>query len=206
MRETAEDFEPRRDGWFEHAGTWGEVMVGTVIANDRRSQRWEVIATAHGPQVRDGYTLFMRVREQTSGEEHTVQPRMKVAPVTILTKDPLDTVPTGELVEPTDTEAILRIIDTLGAIHIATKDERTGEIVCPNYAYDYSIGMSAEIEHLRLAHGVDVSIFNGLETDDFVRAVTTTHGQAHRPGRPEGSAGFPHRHVPEDLAIFTGKR
>jgi hypothetical protein len=202
VNETAEDFQPRRDGWFEHDGTWGEVTVGTVIGTEKRSQRWEVIATAHGPQVRNGYTLFMRVREQTSGDEHTIQPRMKTARVTILTQDPGDT-KTAPPTEPTDTEAILSLIETLGAVHLATRDDETGEITCPDYAYDYTVGMAAEIEHLRLGHGIDVSQLNGLSTDDFVRRVTELHGNAHT--HPDGS-GFPHRHVPEDLAIFTGKK
>ena len=90
MKPTPEDFKPRRDGWFEHRGTWEEVTLGTVIASDKRSERWEIIEQAHGVQVEFGHTLWMRAREQTTGAEFTVRPRNKTYAVTILTQDPAD--------------------------------------------------------------------------------------------------------------------
>lgn len=213
MKQTAEDFQPRRDGWFEHRGTWEEVTVGTVIASQKRSQRWEIIEQAHGIQVEYGHTLFMRAREQTTGEEYTVSPRNKTYPVTILTQDPADT-KTAEPTPPSDSEAIELLVRELGAVHLATRDEKTGEITCPNYAMGHSHnerttgGMADEMEHLRFAHGIDTAHLEALPFDERIREVTTLHGRAHNPKHQAevNRGGFPHRHVPEDLTIFTGIR
>lgn len=204
MKQTAEDFAPRRDGWFEHKGTWEEVSLGTVIAGQKRSERWEIVEQAHGTQVEYGHTLWMRAREQSTGAEFTVRPRMKTSAVTILTQSPLDT-KTAPPTEPSDSEAIMLLVQELGAVHLATKDNVTGEITCPDYASGHSNGDNRygreEIEHLRFAHGLSV--------DDDISIVerTTLHGRAHNPKYPDiGKGGFPHRHVPEDLSLFTGKR
>lgn len=206
LKPTNEDFAPRRDGWFEHRGVWGEVVVGTVLANrESRSQRWEVIDTSHGEQVEYGYTLWMRIREQTSGDEHTVPPRLKTAPVNILTLDPCD-VYTGEPTAPSDSEAIERVVRELGATILARRDEVTGEIVCPNYniGENHLPGGQAdlrrgEIEHLDFAHGMKVP------PDSTPEERTVLHAQAHSPKFPNvGKGGFPHRHVPEDMTLFTG--
>lgn len=210
MKPTSEDFEPRRDGWFEHKGTWDEVVVGTVLADPKglRTPRWEVIAMGHGQQVEFGHTLWMRIRDQVGGAEHSVPPRYKHHPVTILTQDPRDT-HAGEPSEPSDTEAIMLLVKELGATHLATRDEKTGEITCPDYASGRNhldeIGNRAlsrgEIEHLRFAHGMSVN------DDISLVDLTTLHGQAHNPKWPNiGKGGFPHRHVPEDLSLLTGIR
>lgn len=206
MKPTEDDFEPRRDCWFEHRGTWGEVVVGTVLADPggKRTPRWEVIALGHGQQVEYGYTLWMRIRDQVSGEEHSVKPHPKVNLVTILTQDPRDT-RTGEPTAPGDADAIMLLVKELGAVHLATRDEATGEITCPDYASGRNhldeIGNRAlhrgEVEHLRFAHGLSV--------DDDISLVdlSTLHGQAHNPRHPDvGKGGFPHRHVPEDLSLL----
>lgn len=200
MKMTADDFAPRRDGWFEHKGKWEEVSLGTVIAGRKRSERWEIVEQAHGAQVEYGHTLWMRAREQTTGLEFTVKPRAKTSTVTILTKDPRDT-KTAPPTEPSDTEAIQLLIRELGAVHLATKDEVTGEITCPNYEAGHSYGDNRygreQIEHLRFAHGLSV------DDDMDVAARTTLHGQAHNPKWPNiGKGGFPHRHVPEDLSFM----
>ncbi len=200
MKVTAEDFQPRRDGWFEHKGKWQEVSLGTVIAGRKRSERWEIVEQAHGAQVEYGHTLWMRAREQTTGAEFTVRPRQKNSAVTILTQSPADT-KTAPPTEPSDTEAIQLLIRELGAVHLATKDEITGEITCPDYASGRSYGDNSygreEIEHMRFAHG--------LQVDDDMSVVEwiTLHGRAHNPKYPDiGKGGFPHRHVPEDLSMF----
>lgn len=197
---TSDDFAPRRDGWFEHVGKWEEVTLGTVIASGKRSERWEIVEQAHGAQVEYGHTLWMRAREQTTGAEFTVRPRTKTSKVTILTQDPRDT-KTAPPTEPSDAEAIQLLIRELGAVHLATKDEVTGEITCPDYASGHSYGDNRygreEIEHLRFAHGLSV------DDNMDVAARTTLHGQAHNPKWPNiGKGGFPHRHVPEDLSYF----
>lgn len=214
MKPTGDDFEPRRDGWFEHKGTWEEVTVGTVICNkQRRSQRWEIIEQAHGVQVQFGHTLWMRAREQTTGEEFTVAPRTKTYPVTILTQSPADT-KTAPPTPPTDSEALALLVEKLGATLLATRDETTGEITCPDYASGAVHegaergGMKAEMEHLRTAHGIDTSVYEAMPFDQRIIEVTTIHGRAHNPKYMAdlNKGGFPHRHVPEDLTIFTGKR
>lgn len=208
MKPTSDDFEPRRDGWFEHKATWAEVTVGTVICNkERRTQRWEIIAQSQATQTEFGHTLWMRAREQTSGEEFTASPRVKTQAVTILTQDPSD-IRTAPPTEPSDAEAIMALVSKLGATHLATKDNVTGEITCPDYAAGANhldeLGNRAltrgEIEHMLFAHGTTV------DPDISTVDLTTIHGQAHNPQWPDiGKGGFPHRHTPEDLSIFRGK-
>lgn len=203
MKPTSDDFAPRRDGWYEHKGTWGEVTVGTVLATQKRTERWEVIDTSHGNHIQYGYTLWFRIREQTTGEIHAVQPKPKTAMATILTQDPRDT-KTPPLTPPSDTEAIMLLIRELGADPMATRDETTGEITCPDYTnrshipgYGQGRILRGLIEHMRFAHQMSVG-------DDLdLASATTLHGQAHHPQWPNiGKGGFPHRHVPEDLSIF----
>lgn len=207
MLPTSDDSDPRRDGWFEHRGTWEEVTVGTIVAGRKRTERWEILEVAHGRQVEFGFTLWMRARDQVSGDVYTMKPRPKVDPVTILTQDPRDT-ETPDPTAPTDTEAIMVLVEMLGAVQLARRNETTGEVTCP----DYESGRHhlpghledlhrAEVEHLRFAHGTSVN--DDVSAED----LTTLHGQAHNPKWPNiGKAGFPHRHVPEDLKLFTGFR
>lgn len=212
MKVTAEDFEPRRDGWFEHAGTWGEVTVGTVIANpERRSERWEVIEVAHGLQTQHGDTLWMRAREQTTGAEHTIRPHLKIKPVTILTQSPLDT-QTPPVTPASDAEAIALLVERLGATHLATRDHETGEITCPDYNASFTGHggegniMDQQLEHLRFAHGVDTTDFEKMTPEQQIQEVWLYHGRCHNPAYEFGKGGFPHRHVPEDLSMYTGKK
>lgn len=211
MKPTAEDFAPRRDGWFEHAGTWNEVTVGTVLADPKsRTKRWEVVAQSHGQQVQPMRTLWMRVREQTTGAEFTIEPRLKTQTVTILTQDPADTATPPQTVT-TDTEAILLLVRELGATHLASRDNETGEITCPDYVYTLHEGaerggMKAEMEHMRFAHGIDTAPLEALPFDERIVEVTNLHARAHNPAYMAeiNRGGFPHRHVPEDLTLMTG--
>lgn len=202
------DVPPRRDGWHEHEGTWGEVTVGTVIANaQRRTERWEIIEQAMGTPVPFLKTLWMRAREQTTGAEFTSPPRTKTAKVIILTQDPADT-RTAPGAPPADADAIMLLVEELGATLLATRDETTGEITCPDYINDSHLdgdGQGAPvfrglIEHMRIAH-------NWAEQADApaldLAAAITLHGALHSSGEP-APGGFPHRHVPEDLKLITG--
>ena len=210
MMPTGDDFKPRRDGWYEHKGTWGEVVVGTVIADaNSRTRRWEIIATSHGTApIPPMKTLWMRAREMSSGEEFTVEPRTKTARVIILTDSPADT-RTGPYVGPTDTEAVWALVEGLGASLMASIDEATGEITCPDYISDSHLADDTErpvfrglVEHMRIAHGG----LQGLDHPELDLATAITmHAQLHRLQNHLGG-GFPHRHVPEDLTLITGKR
>jgi hypothetical protein len=210
MKPTSDDFAPRRDGWFEHRGVWGEVTRGTVIASRKRTERWEIVDVAHGQQVEYGHTLWMRAREQSTGAEYTVDPRPKTAQVTILTQSPLDT-QTPEITPASDAEVIALLVEELGALHLATRDNVTGEIHCPNY--DIGANHLDEIgngsltrgllEHLRFAHKIDPDEFEVLDWEDKMNQAFTAHGRAHNPRYPNiGKGGFPHRHVPEDLSLL----
>ena len=199
------DVPPRRDGWHEHDGKWGEVVVGTVIANaQRRTERWEIVDQAMATPVPFAKTLWMRAREQTTGAEFTVRPRAKDGKVIILTQDPADT-KTGERTPPSDADAIMLLVTELGATLLATRDETTGEITCPDYIDESHLeGAQATrrglIEHMRVAHG--------MKADDDLSLVDaiTLHGTAHDLNSGVTKGGFPHRHVPEDITLITGKR
>jgi len=202
VKPTAEDFKPRRDGYFEHDATWGEVTVGTLIAQrDKRTDAvWEVIATAHGAdQIPFGQTLWMRIRNVTTGEEHTLPPRSKNGTCVVLTKSPLDT-ETAPPSEPTDTDAIALLVDQLGATLLASRDEETGIITCPDYVWKTHLEKGEPtpfrrglIEHMRFAHAMSVD-----DTLEYENAIIL-HGQAHRPEWPNiGKGGFVHVHAPEE--------
>jgi len=204
MRPTSDDFEPRRDGWFEHKGTWQEVTVGTVIASRKRSERWEIISQHHGQQVEYGHTLWMRAREQNTGAEFIVEPRVKTSVVTILTQDPADFA-TADPTYPTDSESIALLVEKLGATHLASRDLKTGEITCPYYEAGENhldeIGDGALrrglAEHLKFAHNLNPP--EGTVCID----LSHVHSQSHDPKHPSiGKGGFPHRHIPEDLTFL----
>lgn len=210
MQPTGDDFKARRDGWYEHKGTWGEVVVGTVLADhNSRTRRWEVVATSHGTApIPPMKTLWMRAREMTTGEEFTIEPRTKTARVIILTDSPADT-STGPYVGPTDTEAVWALVEGLGATLMASIDAATGEVTCPDYISDSHLPDDVErpvfrglIEHMRIAHNWAEQA--DAEALDLAGAITLHAELHHLQNHPGG--GFPHRHVPEDLTLITGKR
>lgn len=197
------DVQPRRDGWFEHAGTWQEVTVGTVIADPQyRTKRWEIVEQAMATPVPFMKTLWMRAREQSSGDMFTVVPRTKTTKVIILTQDPADT-QCPPRTPPADADSILLLVERLGATLLASRDEKTGEITCPDYTYESHLDGDRAIsrgliEHMRLAHGMTVD-----DTLPLVDAITL-HARAHDLNSGVTKGGFPHRHVPEDLKLITG--
>lgn len=203
MKPSNEDARPRQDGWFEHVALWSEVVVGTVLGTrEQPNSRWEVIETRHGAQVQYGYTMWFKVRDQATGQEFVLEPKPKPYTVTVLTQDPLDT-KCGEPTEPSDTQGILNVIAGLGAEFLASRDDRTGEIICPNYTHEshiegYGAGQKRRglIEHLRMAHGEPVA------DDAKFEDVARLHGRCHQMRLPEGKKGFPHRHAHEDLSMF----
>lgn len=193
MLPTGDDFMPRRDGWFEHKATWGEVTVGTILADTQtRTKRWEIVDVAMGTPVPFGKTLWMRAREVVTLEERTIQPRAKVSKVIVLTRSPADT-SLGPLAPPSDAEAIMLVVERLGATELASIDTATGEVVCPDYIYeshrpdDESI-LPGLLEHMRIAHNMDPR-----PNSDLVTAIQA-HGRAHDENDPIGKTGFPHTH------------
>lgn len=201
MKETPEDFKPRRDGWFEHTAFWYEVAVGTVLAQrDTRTQAWEVIATAHGTEpIPFNSTLWLRLKNTKSGDEVTIPPRNKYGTCVILNHDPLD-VSLETPVVPTDAEAVATLVETLGASHLATKDDASGIVWCPDYVWNSHIDKAEPkpltrglLEHLAFAH----NLIPGAEvdTEDYA-TVLTLHGEQHR--RTGNMAAFAHAHLPDE--------
>lgn len=204
MKETPEDFKPRRDGWFEHVAYWYEVTVGTVLAQrDTRTQAWEVIATSHGTQpIPFNSTLWLRLRNTKSGDEVTLPPRGKYGTCVILNHDPLD-VTIAPPSEPTDAEAVVALVETLGATHLATKDAETGIVWCPDYVWNSHLDKSEHhpltrglLEHLAFAHNIVPGA--EVDTEDYA-TVLTLHGEQHR--STGNSAAFPHVHLPDEDTV-----
>lgn len=205
MKPTDDDAQPRRDGWFEHKAQWGEVVLGTTIADvSSRTRRWDIVEVSQATHTQYGHTLWMRAREQTSGEEFTVRPRVKTSSVVILTQDPADT-KAGEPSPPSSTDAIMLLVEKLGATHLASRDVKTGEVVCPDYTYDSHLPSGPAhirrglIEHMRYCHGMKPADDLGL-----LDAINQ-HAHAHHVATSGGKGGFPHRHVPEDSVLITGR-
>jgi hypothetical protein len=198
VKPTSDDFEPRRDGWYEHKGIWDEVTVGTVIGTKKRSEAFEVIATAHGPGIPFGHTLWFKVKNLVSGKETPISPKWRQDPVTILTRDPRDT-RTPDRTHPVDAEAVMLLIQELGAETLASWDAKTGVVTCPDYVYKSHLEGDGKRrrglrEHLEFAHGIETPI----ELDDAwedLRRLDAIHAEAHK--NPVAGRGFPHRHVPD---------
>lgn len=138
-----------------------------------------------------GETPWFRAREMTTGAEYTMPPRATNTKVVILTRSPTDTW-AGQHKPPTDVEAIMAVVESLGATILATRDDKTGEVTCPDYVYDTHPGtrlIEGFAEHLRVAHGLQVD--DNIEPGDAYRL----HAQAHSRNHPNiGKGGFVHRH------------
>jgi hypothetical protein len=165
---------------------WGALGLGHVILKDGR--KWTVVDAAAPQQYEYGHSNWIKIRA-ARGEEHAIAPKPLRKSVTVL----ID--PDAPPIEPVShvhgsAEAAL-LVEQLGAVEIATKDEATGEIWCP-----WTVGGAADITHLQVAHQIDTT---GLDT---VEARAKIHGQAHDPKHTTLKGGFAHRHVPEDLSIL----
>lgn len=194
----------RRDGYLERKGVWGEVVVGSLLAGEKRSDVWEVTDTQHGQKVEHAYTLWFRLVNRTTGVQVAQPPKMVKDPVTFLVETPEQEQPA--YTPPSDTDAVMLVVEELGATILATRDNVTGEVVCPNYAAGYSVGDNKygveEIEHLRVCHGMDVRHLETLRGNDAIVQRNKAHGDAHNSKRPTLPGGFPHRHVPEDHSFL----
>lgn len=191
----------RRDGYLERRGTWGEVTVGSLLATSwNRTSRWRIVAVSHPPQIGALETLWMRARDEVSGQEFSIPPRRKTLPVTFLVQDPTEEPPPATPAE--DAEQVALLVEKLGAQVIATRDNATGEIHCPQFEGP----ADSLLDHIRLAHGLDTSGLAALGLDDKIRQSIELHGRLHNrdAANPPSPYGFPHRHVPEYDASIPG--
>lgn len=166
---------------------WGNLGIGHVILKDGR--KWEVIDAAAPEQYEYGYSNWLKI-QAPNGETHAVAPKRVNRKVTVLIDPEAEPILPVSHVHGSAEAALL--VEQLGAIEIATRDEATGEVWCP-----WTVGGAADLLHLQVAHQIDTT---GIDT---VELRSKVHGQAHDPKYPLiGKRGFAHRHVPEDLSIM----
>lgn len=194
-----EDQKPRRDGLIEAKGTWGEVRVGSVLSTHLRSEAWEVIDSRLPDQMEYGHTHWFKIRERNSGREHVVAPKLVTAIAHFLLEAPQDVLTPKPHLAPSNGEEMALLVEKLGAQLLATKDNATGEVHCPDYTAPNPerTGVAPLLEHLRVCH--DMSVDALVDS----AAAHKAHDQAHSPKFPHvGKGGFSHRHVPEDHTIL----
>ena len=201
-----EDQVPRRDGLIEARGTWGEVTVGTLIASGKRTEVWEVVDTQAGAgQIEPHKTLWFKMRERATGREFAKQPTMINIPVTLLLEPGQESLP--PITPASDGDALALLVEELGASLIATKDNTSGEIWCPDYdagaGSKAGDGGAAYLMHLQVCHDIDTSALEALPWQERIVEKTRIHGRAHSAKFPHiGKGGFAHRHVPEDHSLI----
>lgn len=199
VRPSNPNAKPRRDGYLERRGTWGEVTVGSLIAGANRTDVWEIVDSAHPQQVQYAHTLWFKAVNRVTGEVYSVPPRFIKNPVVFLMRDDEETPPPAT--PAGDAEAVALLAEKLGAMVVATRDHATGEILCPDYDGHFvgPRGTDEYMYHLRVCHGMDTSGLETLPPDELVMKRAQVHEQAHNFHHPEiGKGGFPHRHGPED--------
>jgi hypothetical protein len=183
---------------------WGQLGIGSVI-RDRGARRWTCIAAAQPQQYEYGKTCWLRFKAP-NGEEISIPPRYVNFGVNVLVD------PTSPRVEPArvdDGGATWLLAQELGAEEIATLDNGTGEVWCPDYIFSngVSLGLPAVdlaeglLRHLEVCHSVDTSGIRQIAPWDAQHdAAHKAHDRAHK--HPVGDAGFTHRHMPEDHSIL----
>lgn len=190
----------KTDLW-EHRAQWGEVVVGAiVIGMDNKPYR--IIDTRHGEGIPSGFTLWFRAEPVAGGDPIVVKPRPREMPVTVLDPDP-NARKVGVYTPPSDTEAVMALVEGLGAEWMATHDSKSGEVTCPEYNSGHHASKDPKVWHysgelrlhLEFAHGVEKATVDQLLQDDLY----TYHARHHN---DLVKGGFPHRHVPEDLTLL----
>jgi hypothetical protein len=198
------------DGLVEFRGVAGDIRVGSKIRGETGAKKdsWEVIDTRNPNQYDLGRTPWLRVRRLGTEEVVAIPPKTVKSPVTfLLLPEELDFAerygypPRLPKVLLADAEEVALLVEKLGATEIATRDTETGEIWCPDYeagalpeGVHWRDRAQAKLDHLRLAHGMDISALEQMDWEPQMLAITQHHGAAHRDNMP---GGFPHRHVPE---------
>lgn len=209
------------DGLVEWRGTAGQVRVGHLVQGMKKTKNdvWEVIETRLPAQVEYGYTLWWRVVNKATGEMAAIPPKsVKSTVIFMLTPEEVEVAertgapPPLPQQWPSNSDEVALLVQELGAEVLAHRDRETGEIYCPAYgngAYHSTVwrpgvGVADELEHLRIAHGIDVSALEGIvDPAERLRQVVTEHGRLHGPrSNTIVHRGFPHRHVPEDLSLM----
>jgi hypothetical protein len=191
----------KKTGLWMHTAQWGEVVVG-ALQGGAAGGADRVIDTSHGSGIPHGHTLWFRAEPVKGGEPVAIAPRPREQPVIVLDEHP-DNTKVGVYTPPTDTQAVLNIIEGLGATWMATHETASGEVTCPHYDAGIEAGDNPEYawvslglrKHLEFAHAVlpaDHERFIGADLHAF-------HENLHNTLKGEG---FPHRHVPEDNTLF----
>lgn len=202
------------DGLQPWKGRAGDVRVGHLIQGSKATKNdvWRVVEMRNPDQIEYGRTLWWKVENLATGEWAPIPPKSVKAWVTYMLDEAefeyaeaYGRPPHFPQVWPMDAEQVALLVDTLGATALASQDNETGEIWCPNYAAGHTATgwrnrVTEQFDHLRLCHGMDV---RGLEAitdwEHQMLEVTRVHGVAHRDDQP---GGFPHRHVPEDRSLL----
>lgn len=198
------------DGLVEFQGRARDLRVGSKVRGESGAKKdsWEVIDTRNPNQYDLGRTPWFRVKRLGTEEIVAIPPKTVKSPVTfLLTPEEFDFAerygypPPRPKVLLADAEAVALLVEQLGATEIATRDNETGEIWCPDYeaghlpeGVHWRDRASAKLDHLRIAHGMDVAALEEMDWEPQMHAITKYHGEAHRDNLP---GGFPHRHVPE---------
>jgi hypothetical protein len=166
---------------------WGDLGIGHIIPKDGR--KWTVVDGATPAQYEYGHSCWLKV-QAPNGETHAIRPKPVTRKVTVLVDPEADPIPPLSPVFGSRVAALL--VEALGAVEIATRDEATGEVWCP-----WGVSGAVDLVHLQVAHGLDTT---GIET---LRQRVDIHGRCHDIDYPlVGKQGFAHRHVPEDLSII----
>jgi hypothetical protein len=166
---------------------WGDLGIGHVIPKDGR--KWTVVDGAAPAQYEYGHSNWIRI-QAPNGETHAIPPKPVTRRVTVLVDPEADPIAPLSHVHGSAEAALL--VEQLGAVELATRDETSGEVWCP-----WEMDKATAILHLQVAHQIDTT---GI---DSAEARAEVHGRAHDIGHPLiGKKGFAHRHVPEDLSII----
>lgn len=198
-------------------GTWGQVRIGSLIqgTDGTLNDVWEVIDMRSPEQYDHQSTPWYLVRNVASGQEAPVPPRQLDYACTFMvpeaTVDPevekpkLDPATVAPHRKLSDQDAIDLIRAELGGSLLAVADHQTGIIKCPPFEESVSGNRRPYLDHLGLAHGMDVSAI--AEVD--IARLTTLHGEAHARNarQPYNAAtpGFPHEHCYGEVGHpFTG--
>lgn len=196
----SEKLHKKTDLW-EHRAQWGEVVVGAIVIG-ADGKPYRIIDTRHGEGIPSGFTLWFRAEPVAGGDPVVVPPKPREMPVTVLDPDP-GAKKVGVYTPPSDSEAVMTLVEGLGAAWMATHDSVSGEVTCPEYNLGYHAAPGGHLfgkelrQHLEFAHGVDQETIDKLPGED----AFTFHSHCHN---DLVKGGFPHRHIPDETETLMG--